>query len=114
LVSKVLAVPELRAQYLANVRQIADESLDWSQLGPVVAQMRELIDAEVKADTRKLSSYEAFLAATASDPPRPDAAGQPRDERFRGPERPTMSLREFADKRRQFLLNDREVAEDRP
>jgi hypothetical protein len=65
--SKVLAVPALRARYLANVRTIAGEWLDWKKLGPIVAQYRALIEADVEADTRKLGTFAAFQKATADE-----------------------------------------------
>ncbi len=86
--SRLLAVPELRQRYLQYVNQIAEESLDWQQLGPVVDGYRDLIAPTVKEDTRKLSTYEAFLAATRSDS---DGAEGP------------MSLRKFAVERSEFL-----------
>jgi len=89
--SKVLAVPNLRAKYLANVRTIAEKSLDWKNLGPIVARYRQMIDHEVEIDTRKLESYESFLQVTA-DQPAP--GGRSRE----------MSLRTFADQRRKYLL----------
>lgn len=95
--SRLLAVPSLRAKYLANVKTIASQALTWDALGPIVAQYRELIGDEIKADTRKLTSYEAFLRATADDLPAADAALQ------QG--RPRMSLRQFAEQRSQFLQN---------
>src|SRR5207253_1266319 len=52
--SKLLAVPSLRAKYLEHVRTIAEESLGWQNLGPVVSRFRALIEKEVEADTRKL------------------------------------------------------------
>ncbi len=90
--SKVLAVPALRAKYLADVRAIADKSLDWKALGPVVAGYRALVDAEIEADTRKLSSIDAFRRATADAAPADPAGGR------------DMPLRAFADQRRAFLL----------
>jgi spore coat protein CotH len=96
--SKLLAVPALRAKYLANVRTIAEKSLDWKSLGPVVGQYRGLLDMEVQLDTRKLESYEAFVKATADTPPAPAGGG-----------RGGMGLRGFADQRRTFLLNHAEV-----
>ena len=36
--SKLLAVPSLREMYLRHVRTIADDWLDWSKFGPVVAK----------------------------------------------------------------------------
>lgn len=92
--SKVLAVPALRAQYLKNVRTIADESLDWKTLGPVVARYRKLIEKEVEADTRKLEPFEAFVRVTADDA----TAGRGRD----------FPLRAFADQRRKYLMGYQE------
>jgi spore coat protein CotH len=92
--SKLLAVPALRAKYLQNIRTIAEKSLDWQTLGPVVAQYRALIEKEVESDTRKLDSYEAFLRATADTPPA-DGRGS--------------NLRAFADQRRKYLLDYKEA-----
>lgn len=89
--SKLLAVPELRQRYLEHLRQIAEQSLDWKQLAPVVADGRALIDDVVKAETRRLDSYEAFLQATSPDAP----ADGPARER---------NLRSFIERRRDFLL----------
>jgi spore coat protein CotH len=93
--SKVLAVPALRAKYLANIRTIAEKSLDWKVLGPVVAGYRKLAEAEVAADTRKLGTTDAFQRATA------DTA----EAGARGRE---MPLRAFADQRRKYLLDYKE------
>ena len=95
--SKVLAVPALRAKYLAYVREIADKQLDWATLGPVVAGFRRQIEAEVRADTRKLEPTEAFLRATADDATAGGGRGMP--------------LRAFADARRKYLLAYREPTE---
>jgi hypothetical protein len=81
--SKLLAVPALRERYLSYVRDIAQRWLDWSTLGPRVAQYQALIAGDVKADTRKLYSFEAFQN---------DVAGSER------------SLKAFVEKRRAFLL----------
>ena len=97
--SKLLAVPGLKAKYLANVKTIADE-LDWQKLGPVVAQYRKLIDKEIEADTRKLSSYEAFKATTADEV----SGGGMGGGRGGG-----FPLRAFADQRRKFLLDHPEI-----
>ena len=77
--SKLLAVPALRARYLGYVRQIAERDLDWATLGPLVAQYQRIIADDVKRDTRKLYSTEAFTTGVAA-------------------------LKEFADKRRAYLL----------
>jgi len=61
--SKLLAVPALRAKYLAYCRQIATKWLDWKMLGPIVTQAQTMIAADVKTDTRKLNSFEEFEAS---------------------------------------------------
>jgi hypothetical protein len=81
--SKLLAVPALRAKYLAYVREIAEHWLDWKTIGPMIQQYQALIADEVKADTRKLYSYEAFVADVAESP---------------------NSLKKFVEERRVFLL----------
>ena len=89
---KLLAVPALKARYLEYVRQIAEDSLDWKKLGPVVADYRTLIRDSVERDTRKLSSYEAFLRATTDE--KVESQSNARE----------MSLRTFAEKRRDYLI----------
>jgi spore coat protein CotH len=104
--SKVLAVPSLRTRYLQHVRTIAEKSLDWKTLGPVVAQYRSLIEKEIEADTRKLSSFADFQKATADAAAKEsnDKAASEPPRRF-GPPHHSVSLRAFADQRREFLLN---------
>ena len=53
-------MPALRARYMAYVKQIAAKWLDWNTVGPLAQKYQALIAADVKADTRKLASYEAF------------------------------------------------------
>jgi hypothetical protein len=81
--SKLLAVPALRERYLATVRDIARKWLDWQTLEPRVRQYQSVIADAVKADTRKLYSFEAFRA---------DVDGSER------------SLKNFVERRRAFLL----------
>jgi hypothetical protein len=99
LLSKLLAVPSLRARYLSYVRDMADKWLDWSRLGPIATQYHALIAEEVKADTRKIDSFEAFQQSLAADGSQ--GAGH------RGPGG-AVSLKRFADLRRAYLLNYRE------
>jgi len=66
LASKLLAVPELRAKYLAIVRDIAQKWLDWERLGPIARRHHALIADDVKADTRKLYSTEDFESSLKS------------------------------------------------
>lgn len=100
--SKLLAVPALREKYLRNIRTIAEKSLDWKTLEPVVAQYRALIDAEVKADTRKLETYEEFLKFTAS------TVSTEQPQQRRGPSS-GMNLRSFFEQRQKYLLNHADV-----
>jgi hypothetical protein len=81
--SKLLAVPSLRAKYLAHVRDIAQRWLDWNKLGPLARSYQAVIADEVKLDTRKLYSTEAFET---------------------GLETGENSLRGFVEQRREFLL----------
>jgi len=85
-------VPALRAKYLQYVHQIAEESLRWEALGPVVGRYVALIDQEVAADTRKLSSYQAFREAVSDASPPGTSKGHP------------TSIRAFVEQRRAFLL----------
>ncbi len=101
--SKLLAVPALRAKYLAYVKQIADGPLDWKKLGPVVSQYRKLMEKEVEIDTRKLDSFEAFKQLTDDVAPTP--GGSPGGF-GRGPQ--GMNYRAFADQRRAYLLKYQE------
>ena len=93
--SKLLAVPKFKQKYLDYVRTIAEVNLDWKKLGPEVATYRKLILDDVKVDTRKLISFEAFENAT-------------KDELSKGDTR-EQSLRTFIENRREFLLNHVEV-----
>jgi spore coat protein CotH len=90
--SKLLAVPALKERYLKNVRAIAERQLDWKKLGPVVEGYRKLIEKEVEADTKKIYTLAAFTNAVADKPAEPAARGV------------QTSLRTFADKRREYLL----------
>jgi hypothetical protein len=81
--SKLLAVPALRARYVAYVRDIAERRLDWKKLGPLAKSYQAVIADEVRLDTRKLYSTEAFEA---------------------GLEGGEGSLGRFVEARREFLL----------
>ncbi|MBM3839257.1 MAG: spore coat protein CotH [Verrucomicrobia bacterium] len=95
LISKLLAVPSLRARYLGYVRDIAEKWLDWNRLGPIARQYHSLIAAEVKSDTRKLSTTEAFSKSLTDDV---QGGG------FGPGGRGTIGLKSFADQRRAYLL----------
>lgn len=105
LLSKLLAVPALRARYLGYVREIAETWLDWNRLGPVVDHYQALIAEDVKKDTRKLDSTEEFLAGVAASAEPDSASAATRS----GPGGQRASLRSFCEKRRAYLLAHPEV-----
>ena len=95
LLQKLLAVPSLRARYLGYVRDMAEQWLDWNRLGPLAQQYQALIAADVKSDTRKLESFEAFTKGLTEDL---------EEQGPRGPQR-HISLKNFVDQRRSYLLS---------
>lgn len=99
LLHRLLQVPSLRQRYLARVRDMATQWLDWKNLGPIATRYHAQIAAEVRADTRKLSSTEAFENGLTKDT---------EQEGFRGRES-MLSLQNFAAQRRAYLLNHPEI-----
>lgn len=102
LISKLLAVPAFRERYLRYVREIAERWLDWDNLEPLARGYHEMIAPDVKADTRKLESTEAFVTGLA------DSFGQSEDT-GRFPMQRSVSLKDFANQRRAYLLNHNEI-----
>jgi hypothetical protein len=98
LLNRLLAVKSLRARYFGYMRQIAEKSMDWNKLGPIAAKYHQLIADDVKADTKKLDSYEAFEESLGGDVINDSASSQRR-----------MDLKTFVEKRRAFLLDHPEV-----
>jgi hypothetical protein len=90
--SKILVIPELKERYLQYVKVIAND-LEWKKVAPLVAETRRLISNDVKLDSKKLTTFDAFMIAT-NDKPEPQAP----------------SLRNFFDKRRAFLLKHEAIA----
>ena len=82
--AKLLAVPELRAKYLAYVKDIATKWLDWKKLGPLAERYQALIAGDVKTDARKLDGFEEFAAALPGTSP---------------------DFRAFVERRRAYLLS---------
>ena len=100
LLSKLLLAPALRARYLGYMKGMTETWLDWNKLGPLVAQYQALIAADVKGDTRKLGSTEAFTKAVTENMPRQGL----------GPFGDTpMGLKKFVEQRREYLLNNGDV-----
>jgi hypothetical protein len=57
--NRVLGVPELRQRYLAHYRTLKND-LNWAYFGPIATAHRNLIDAAVQADPKKLYTYTLF------------------------------------------------------
>jgi hypothetical protein len=94
LLNKLLAVPALKTRYLGYVRDMAEHWLDWKKIAPLAEQYQSLIAADVKTDTRKLDSFDAFSKSVKEDV---------EEEGFRGPRR-RISLKSFVEQRRAYLL----------
>jgi hypothetical protein len=74
--------------------------LDWKNLGSTVANVRKNIEPLVLVDTRKMSTNEEFLASTSDA----SASGGPGGGH-------SVSIKAFADARRQYLLAHTAVQE---
>jgi hypothetical protein len=101
LLSKLLAVPALRQRYLEHMRKIAGEWLAWSRISPLAQQYQALIATDVRSDTRKLDSTEAFTSAVTNDRIEQQRGGPG------GP--PRVSLKSFVEKRQAYLLAHPEI-----
>jgi hypothetical protein len=95
LISRLLAVPKLRAKYLAYLREMAQTWLDWDRLSPIAEAHHASIRSEVERDTRKLDSYEEFARGTLENTAHQGPCG---DEQRSG-------LKPFVLARRAYLLN---------
>ncbi len=63
---RLLLVPRWRAAYLAHLRAIATQRLDWSALGPFVQGLQGAADAMAKDDDKSLFGYAAFQSSVAA------------------------------------------------
>ena len=90
---------DMPAQFVAPMRQIAENWLDWKKLGPIVEEYHALIAEDVEKDVHKLREHRGFAKSLTEDTT---------EETFRGA-RTRISLKTFADKRREFLLAHSEI-----
>ena len=90
LIKRLLSNPEWRARYLAHVRTVRDEWLDWEVLEPIIKEYQTLIDAEVQKDDKKLYGYEEFTTGVPED------------------------LKRFVNQRREYLNNHPELSKPVP
>ena len=90
LINRLLANPKWRARYLAHVRTVVNEWLDWEVLEPIIKEYQTLIDAEVQQDDKKLYGYEEFSTNVPAD------------------------LKRFVNQRREYLRNHPELNKPMP
>ena len=90
LINRLLSNPAWRARYLAHVRTVVNEWLDWEVLEPIIKEYQTLIDAEVQQDDKKLYGYEEFSTGVPAD------------------------LKRFVNQRRKYLQNHPELNKPTP
>lgn len=115
--SRLLQVPQYRQRYIELLKQIAEEDLDWSNLEPVVAQLRDSVAEFVRLDSRKLSRTEDFFASTGEQQTAEVQATERASEENNNPRREVrggrgglpVTLKQFAQQRREYLLSHPEI-----
>ncbi len=96
----VLAVAELRQRYMGHYRH-AKSNLNWAHFEPIFTAHRNLIDAAVQADPKKLYSYALFQQNFTSTVNLP----------YSGPAGGTLiGVQQFVDQRASFLNSQAELA----
>jgi hypothetical protein len=102
--SRVLAVPELRQRYMAHYRTTR-QNMTWDYFGPIFAAHRALIDAAVQADPKKLYTYTLFQNNFTSTVTLP----------YSGPAGGTLvGLQQFVTQRATFLDTNAELVATGP
>ena len=100
LISRLLSVPHLRARYLAHVRTIVEEWLDWDVLGPVAASYRSVAGDEISKDVKKLYSTAAYTRSIEGD--------------YDQGRRVVPGIQRFVDERREAILSHPEIKKVHP
>ena len=107
---RLLAPETLRMRYLAHVRTITEEWLDWDRIEPIVDSAEKLISADVEKNPHKLQSFAAFQAGLRGGYQEGPREGRQRE----GGGRRRLGLREFVQTRRQYLLSHEDLAKPVP
>jgi Ca2+-binding EF-hand superfamily protein len=95
LLSRLLAVPELRKRYLIHVWELTERWLRWTALEGPAKEYRDLLVAELKQETHKSTSYARFVQEFDQES---STAAKGDDS--------AMSLKAFVAKRHDALLGD--------
>ncbi|HEX7632083.1 MAG TPA: CotH kinase family protein, partial [Lacunisphaera sp.] len=98
LLSKLLAVPELRMRYFACIHDLAETWLSWEKLGAQAQADHQLITPFVKEETRRASSYARFVQEFDQDGAEVQSDSEP-------------SLKKFLSARRTYLLDNENLGE---
>ena len=59
-INKLLQNPAVKARYVAHLRTVRDQWMDWNKVSPMINEYRKLIGDEIKKDTRKLTTTKAY------------------------------------------------------
>jgi hypothetical protein len=120
IINRLLGIPHWRSRYLAHLRTIAEVWLDWDRIAPIIEEYQALIDADVKADNKKLYAYEAFANSHTKDDSSGGFGGPPGGfgggrggGGGRGP-RVTPSFKRFLTERQEYLLNHPDIDKPTP
>lgn len=110
-INRLLANPQWRARYIAHVRTIVDEWLDWKVLEPIINEYQALIDAEIQQDDKKLYAYQNFASSATGTTRENDG-----DSGFGGGRggRNAPDFKRFVTQRRDYLFNHPELNKPTP
>jgi len=89
--SKLLSVPIYKEKYLGYLKDIAENQMAEKNLKPFIAKYRKLVEKAIAQETRSMVSSKQFLDSTS---PKSNSNG---------------TLLYFLKKRREFLLNHKEI-----
>ncbi len=96
-ISRLIGVPEWKARYIAHVKTVMNDWLDWNKIEPVILEYHALIDSEVQQDDKKLYSYDDFENSVEGE-----QGGR------------TPSFKQYITRRRGYLLNHPELNKPTP
>ncbi len=96
-ISRLLGIPEWKARYIAHMKTVVNEWLNWEMMEPIIKEYHTLIAPEVEKDDKKLYDYSSFMESVDGE---------------RGGRTP--SFKRFVTQRRDNLLNHPELNNPTP
>ena len=106
LVGRLLSIPTFRQRYLAHMRTIIDEWLDWEIIGPKVDRLQALVESTMIESKTTFYPLEQFRKNVLEDC---FFEFRPTGETMRVP-----GLKSFIEGRRDFLLNHPDISRSPP